>query len=240
MCNLEVNVNIIDANELITAGHGFRMEGAFTHGGYHDDCACGERCRCPRDGVTGAKGFYDGGEAATLKSVGRNSNFDMEAELHMARLTLEDEDLAEEWDDAAELLEQLDGADGDHRSMYFSASEGLADTNELSTAYWDEVASAHVAEMRQAMELMAPRRGDAGLVPGAMEFWQSQRTQRARRLWRMAKHLRRVGNSAKLAELKKGVRERYATSVKLVVERSKREWWMLYLTKEQVATITAI
>ncbi len=129
---------------------------------------------------------------------------------------------------------------GDHRNRYFLSSEGLSDTTELSTPYWVECARSHVADQTKAEHLATPRASDTQPLHGAMEFWQAQRAVRADRLLRMAKRLRKDKRNAKLAELKAGVRSRYAAAVKLIVARGATEWWMLYLTKEQAAAIATI
>jgi hypothetical protein len=129
---------------------------------------------------------------------------------------------------------------GDHRNRYFSSSEGLADTTELCTPYWQEVADAHVAEMQHAEWLATPTARDAEPLHGTMEFWAAQRTARADRLVRFAQRLRKDGKLAKLATLKRGVRERHVAAVKLVVGRGKNEWFLLYLTKEQYNAILSV
>ncbi len=129
---------------------------------------------------------------------------------------------------------------GDHRNRYFLSSEGVTDTTELSQPYWDAVAEAHLAEMVAAELLAMPRKNDLSDNFGAMEFWQAQRAVRFDRLYRMAQRLRRDKRIMKLAELKAGVRTRYAASVRLIVTRQRNEWWLLYLTKEQAAQIAAV
>lgn len=123
-------------------------------------------------------------------------------------------------------------SDGDYRNRWFSTSEGVTDTTELSQPYWDAVAEAHVAQMQREAWLAEPKASDAKPMHGAMEFWQTQRAERFARLMRFIKR-----NPAKARKVKQGVRERYIASVKQAVGRNRGEWWMLYLTKEQYQTI---
>lgn len=244
----------VNANELISAGHNFRFcanDGAADF----DDCDCRKTCKCPRDGITGAKGFRSGGEVDGFADVGRRSTFDVEAELHTARLQLEDLAEMEDSDELTEaecdardaanaLLAAIDGADGDHRSTYFSSSEGLVTTDDLATPYWDEVADAHIAEMRDAFHKMWVRREDvrdAGKpLPGEMEYWAKVREGRFDRLRVFAKRTRKAGDERKLAALKAGVQARYAESAALVKRRGKAEWHLLYLTSAQVSYLLRV
>src|SRR5690242_9608315 len=84
-----------------------------------EDCDCRRVCRCPVDPITGVKGFALDGEMAGVSW-----------------------EASAEWEADPDLV-------GDHRNRWFSSSEGLTDTTELSTPYWDEVAEAHVAEMEK-------------------------------------------------------------------------------------------
>jgi hypothetical protein len=205
----------VDAGELIAAGVSFQMKNADT-------------------------AFGEDGELLGYTEVGQRSKFDVEAELHLARLALEDASDDDETEAAQALLDAIDGADGDHTNRYFSASEGLADTTELSTPYWVEVADAHLAEMADAERLATPRQGDLDMMHGTMEYWAAQRAARFERLRVTAKRLAKAQNWEKLGRLKAGVAERYQTTAQLVKSRAKNEWWMLYLTSAQVSYLRSV
>lgn len=123
--------------------------------------------------------------------------------------------------------ETYDG-DGDYRNRWFSTSEGVTDTTELSQPYWDAVAQSHVEMMQREAWLAEPKASDAKPLHGEMEFWQQQRAERYARLLRFIKR-----NPAMARKAKQGIRERYVASVKAVVGRNRGEWFLLYLTKEQ-------
>lgn len=126
-------------------------------------------------------------------------------------------------------VETFDG-DGDYRNRWFSTSEGVTDTTELSQPYWDAVAESHVEAMKRDEWLATPRKSDEGPVHGEMEFWQTQRVARFERLLR---YIRRASKSNAL-KAKRGAQARYIASIKMVVARGKNEWFLLYLTKEQM------
>lgn len=177
--------------------------------------------------------------------VRRSETADLEAELHAARLELEAFDHGEERsaDDVADLeatVEALAFADGDHRTPYNTTSEGVANTLELSSPYWDNIADAHVSELQHQRRLERPAKDDLKLMHGTMEFWQAQRDARFDRLRRTAKRLAKARNEAKLQRLKAGVAERYEASAKLVAERKRKEYFLLYLTAAQVSYLQRV
>lgn len=196
--------------------------------------------------------FLENGELMGLREVRRRGDFDVAAELHAAREVIEanealdevprydvGETYAEALDAATELLAKLDGADGDHGSMYFTSSEGLVDTEELCRPYWDEVADAHVAEQRDARWRTTPRRGDVGQPTfGTMEYFAAQRERRFTRLVRLAKRLRRAGRMEKLGGLRwlLSVRQEYFRKATVLSGREvPAPNWALYLTQAQLA-----
>lgn len=214
----------VDANELSAAGIAYHMR--------NDEVA-----------------FGDDGELVGYREVGAPSKLDVELALELARKWNEYATLSQsefetlelalatfDCEDATQLLEQESWREGDHRSRYNSASEGLIDTSELSddNDRWAHFADSHVSEMREAYELSKPRPGDDQPEYGALEFWQRQREERYHRLRRFALRTKRQGRWAQLATLKAGVKARYAASADLVKRRGKDEWWMLYLTRAQV------
>lgn len=227
-------MNTVNANELIAAGVSFQMQNQDT----------------PFDERTG--------ELVGYTEVGRRSDFDVEAELHAARVVLEeaqfladnpgdecgdaelDAEVAEMAEAATELLAAIDGADGDHANRYFSSSEGLADTTELSVGYWQAVAESHLAEMKRERHLATPKKGDLDPLHGTMEFWAKQREARFDRLRVTAKRLAKAKNWSKLDRLKAGVNERYSASAKLIAERNQKEWFLLYLTSAQVSYLRQV
>lgn len=138
-----------------------------------------------------------------------------------------------EWDSDPE-------AAGDHRNRWFSSSEGLTDTTELSKPYWDEVADSHLAEMQKAEWLGTPKATDAQPLHGTMEFWADVRARRFDALRRDAKRAKQKKNWERLATLKAGVKARYEASLALVNSRAKAEWHLLYLTSAQVSYLLRV
>lgn len=216
----------VSASDLSTSGVRYKMQNIDT----------------PFDPLTGELvGHYvTGGETA-----------DLEHELETARAELEDlrelsevDELtaaeADEMDDLEATVEALAFADGDHRNPYNTTSEGVADTTELGEGYWDAIAASHLAEMRRERSLERPAKGDLSLMHGTMEFWQAQREARFDRLRRMAKRLAKARDAEKLAKLKAGVASRYEASNKLVRERGKNEFFLLYLTSAQVSYLQRV
>jgi len=95
---------------------------------------------------------------------------------------------------------------------------------------WAHIKDAHIEENKnEAVTADASCSGD--LTFGAMQNAKARRERRVSELmsciWRARK------SYATRARVRNGVSQRYAKSVKLIVERKRNEWWSLYLTRAQ-------
>lgn len=139
--------------------------------------------------------------------------------------------------------ENTDGGAG-YENRWFSRSEGLTDTTEMSDDHdrWGHLADAHAAEMEAIARASEPRWSENKVDSFRLrEFWQLVRERRAERLEYTAKKAAKFRQLAKLRRLRQGVGERYRASVKLVVARGSTEWGeLLYLTREQYDRIMAV
>lgn len=120
-------------------------------------------------------------------------------------------------------------------------SEPLTDTTELNddSDRWGHIKDSHIAEMlAEAHTLSMPF---SGRLHGEYGYHQLKRTRRTAKLLGYIRKLRLYRNKQRnntiLARIKRGVWQRYAASIKLIVERNQQEWWLLYLTRKQVDTI---
>lgn len=227
-------MKLVNANELIDAGVGFQI--ADTDAAFDTD---GE-----------LKGYRE-------VSTGRHTPSIEAEEAAEMRGFFDIDDAGESIDDFA-MLDDCDG-DGHHHEHSPvcsgekpSCSEGCTciDTAKAAgSSRWAHVRDTHIAEMVADARLKLPVASDSSRDFGEMSYHQIARYRRAceldRYIRKIAWHLRfarRRNNRVAinkclslLAKVRSGINERYRASVRLIVQRGRNEWWLLYLKREQRA-----
>jgi len=132
----------------------------------------------------------------------------------------------------------IDKEYGSYDSSPAEENEVLYDINSLrdDNDRWGHLRDTHIAEaLAEAHTLSMPI---SGRLYGEMQYHQLRRERKTAELLGYIAKLRiKRSTNRILRKLISGVWQRYRDSVKLIVQRNKQEWWLLYLTREQTDTV---